>query len=368
MQRRKRNRKFARRVAESGGAGHGLQEEESATCSAGRRRPLRETVQRLSRQLWEFSEQVRLDTIQQAGDGMIVAGIMSGTSADGINVALVKITEPSAAPPARRFRSTQDRSSSSQFENPIRLLGHAAYSLPQSRPRGGAASHERAGTPAWRLGPAEFSAGRTLRRSRTRHPAQFRLKAELVGCHGQTLYHQGEPATLPGPQMAVTWQTGEGAVIAARVGVPVVSDFRPADMAAGGKGAPLVPFLDYLLYRDRRIGRIVQNIGGIANLTAIPAGASRGTSHCLRHRPRQHGDRCGHGSPLRKPYDRDGRIAASGAVLERSFSVMLRRAIFPPQAAQNRRTRRVRTRVRASIRRSCADARARQTSSPRPRR
>ncbi len=103
---------------------------------------------------------------------------------------------------------------------------------------------------------------------------RFRRKVELIGCHGQTLYHQGEPAAFLGRKLAVTWQTGEGAVIAARVGVPVVSDFRPADMAAGGKGAPLVPFLDYLLYRDQRIGRIVQNIGGIANLTAIPAGAS----------------------------------------------------------------------------------------------
>ena len=102
---------------------------------------------------------------------------------------------------------------------------------------------------------------------------RFREKADLIGCHGQTLYHQGEPALFLGRKLAVTWQTGEGAVIAARVGVPVVSDFRPADMAAGGKGAPLVPFLDYLLYRDPRVGRIVQNIGGIANLTAIPAGA-----------------------------------------------------------------------------------------------
>ncbi len=102
---------------------------------------------------------------------------------------------------------------------------------------------------------------------------QFRVKADLVGCHGQTLYHQGEAQAFLGRKVAATWQTGEAAVIAARVGVPVVSDFRPADVAAGGKGAPLVPYLDYLLFRDPKIGRIVQNIGGIANLTAIPAGA-----------------------------------------------------------------------------------------------
>ena len=102
---------------------------------------------------------------------------------------------------------------------------------------------------------------------------RFRVKANLIGCHGQTLYHQGNAERFLGRKVSTTWQTGEGAVIAARVGVPVVSDFRPADLAAGGKGAPLVPYLDYLWFRDARIGRIVQNIGGIANLTAIRAGA-----------------------------------------------------------------------------------------------
>ena len=83
---------------------------------------------------------------------------------------------------------------------------------------------------------------------------KFRIKAQMVGCHGQTLFHQGEPGLFLGRRVAVTWQTGEGAVIAARVGAPVVSDFRPADMAAGGKGAPLVPFLDYLLSAMRAWG------------------------------------------------------------------------------------------------------------------
>ena len=83
-----------------------------------------------------------------------------------------------------------------------------------------------------------------------------RIKLDLIGCHGQTLYHQGEASSFLGRKLAVTWQTGEASVVAARLGVPVVSDFRPADMAAGGKGAPLVPFLDYFLCRDARVGRI----------------------------------------------------------------------------------------------------------------
>ena len=166
--------------------------------------------------------------------------------------------------------------------------------------------------------------------------SQFRLKAELIGCHGQTLYHQGEPEPYLGRKLAVTWQTGEAAVIAARVGVPVISDFRPADMAANGKGAPLVPFLDYLLYRDQRLGRIAQNIGGIANLTAIPAGASpeqvlafdTGPGNMVIDAVTEH--------LFGKRYDRDGEIAASGAALEDVIADVLRQPFFrrkPPKTA-----------------------------------
>jgi anhydro-N-acetylmuramic acid kinase len=125
-------------------------------------------------------------------------------------------------------------------------------------------------------------------------------------------------------------------VIAARVGVPVVSDFRPADMAAGGKGAPLVPFLDYLLYRDQRIGRIVQNIGGIANLTAIPAGASSSEVVAFDTGPGNMVIDAVTDRLFGKPYDRDGRIAASGAVLEHVLASVLRQPFFhrkPPRTA-----------------------------------
>jgi anhydro-N-acetylmuramic acid kinase len=165
---------------------------------------------------------------------------------------------------------------------------------------------------------------------------KLRVKAALVGCHGQTLYHQGDAAQYLGRKLAATWQTGEAAIVAARVGVPVVSDFRPADMAAGGKGAPLVPYLDYLLFRDARVGRIAQNIGGIANLTAIPAGATLNDVIAFDTGPGNMVLDAVTQQLFGQAFDRDGRIAASGAWIEPVIVNILRGDFFrrkPPKTA-----------------------------------
>jgi anhydro-N-acetylmuramic acid kinase len=165
---------------------------------------------------------------------------------------------------------------------------------------------------------------------------KFRLKSQLVGCHGQTLYHQGEAASFLGRKLAVTWQTGEGAVLAARLGVPVVSDFRPADMAAGGKGAPLVPFFDYHWYRDPHIGRIAQNLGGIANLTAIPASAPLSQVLAFDTGPGNMVIDAVTERLFGRTYDRDGEIAASGKVVGSVVSDLLQSSFFqrkPPKTA-----------------------------------
>jgi anhydro-N-acetylmuramic acid kinase len=190
---------------------------------------------------------------------LIVAGVMSGTSADGIDVAMVEMAE---------------RRDSAKGPLSFRLLGHANYPYPR---RVRAALLSAMNAPAASvadLARLNFLLGELYSDAILATQRKFRAKADLVGCHGQTLYHQGEAQRFLGHKLTATWQTGEGAVIAARVGVPVVTDFRPADMAVEGKGAPLVPFLDSMLFRDGKVGRIALNIGGIANLTAIPAGAS----------------------------------------------------------------------------------------------
>jgi len=256
---------------------------------------------------------------------MIVAGIMSGTSADGINVALVRLMWS---------RATRPRAARSKLE--FKLVAHAEYPYPKNVRQAVLQAMNASNASVADLARLNFLLAELYADAVLATQRRFRHKVELVGCHGQTLYHQGEAALFLGRRLAVTWQTGEGAVIAARVGAPVVSDFRPADMAAGGKGAPLVPFLDYLLYRDQRVGRIVQNIGGIANLTAIPAGASAEKVVAFDTGPGNMVIDAVTGCLFGKPFDRDGRIAASGTVIDDVLAHALRLPFFrrrPPKTA-----------------------------------
>jgi anhydro-N-acetylmuramic acid kinase len=268
---------------------------------------------------------------------MVVAGVMSGTSADGINVALVRIGKGRAldlhawAAATARVHGRVARGHTSFL-----LLGHAEYPYPPKVRAAVLAAMDADGARVADLARLNFLLGELYADAVLATQRQFRVKAELVGCHGQTLYHQGEPQSFLGRKVAATWQTGEAAVIAARVGVAVVSDFRPADMAAGGKGAPLVPYLDSLLFRDPKIGRIVQNVGGIANLTAVPAGARAGHIFAFDTGP---GNMVIDGATealFGRPLDRGGKIAASGMVLEPVVGQMLKRRFFsvkPPKTA-----------------------------------
>jgi len=249
---------------------------------------------------------------------MIVAGVMSGTSADGVNVALARIL---------------GRNTSLRWQ----LLGHAAFPYPAAVRNFALKQMNAASARVADLARLNFLLAEIYADAVQQTLREFKVtKLELIGCHGQTLYHQGEPAPFLGRKLAVTWQTGEGAVLAGRTGVPVVSDFRPADMAAGGKGAPLVPMLDLLVYRHRRRGRILQNIGGIGNLTAIPAGAKSDQVIAFDTGPGNMViDACMERLYGRR-FDKDGRIAGSGSVLQNVLAKVLHQPFFrkqPPKTA-----------------------------------
>jgi anhydro-N-acetylmuramic acid kinase len=248
---------------------------------------------------------------------MIVAGVMSGTSADGIDVAIVRIA------PVKRWPK-------------LTLLVHESFRYPAAlRAAVLAAMNAKSTSTAelarlnWRLGIAYAEA---VKATVARHKVQI----DLVGCHGQTLYHQAQSGSYAGKSFACTWQAGEAALIAAELGAPVVSNFRPADMAAGGQGAPLVSLLDRVLFANRNRGRVLQNIGGIANLTAIPADAGVDAVMAFDTGPGNMVMDALAQKLFRKSYDRNGANAAKGRVLDSVVEWMMRNRYFalkPPKSA-----------------------------------
>lgn len=254
---------------------------------------------------------------------MRVIGLISGTSADGIDAALVRIE---GRPPRIRLRleAAQTLPYPAQVRNAILRVAEGAATTTGELSR----LHMLLGELfAWAARRVCRAAGCALR------------DVALIGSHGQTVYHQGRPERwLTGQRVAATLQIGEPAVIAARTGRPVVADFRPADLAVGGQGAPLVPLLDYLLYRHPTHGRVALNIGGIANVTVIPAGG--GPKDVLAFDT-------GPGNMVidalvrrftkdRRRFDRDGQMAARGRPLRHVLDRLLADPFFrrpPPKSA-----------------------------------
>jgi len=240
---------------------------------------------------------------------MLVLGMMSGTSADGIDTALVKI---SGAPPNLK----------------INLLGHVKQNFPPTIRKEILRVAEQ--NP---LSPGEFSQlharlGQLYAEAALNACKKLKIpphKVALIGNHGQTIFHQGQPVNFLGAKTASTLQIGDGSTIAALTGITTVSDLRPADIALGGQGAPLVPYVDYLLWRDKKLGRVALNIGGIANLTVIPADAKpsdvlafdTGPGNMLIDALVQHFT---HG---RQRYDKNAQLAAQGKLVPQLLQTLL---------------------------------------------
>jgi len=188
---------------------------------------------------------------------MLVLGLMSGTSADGIDVALARI---SGAPPRLDAK----------------LLGHTSISFPPAIRKEILRVAEQQTITAGELSQLNFRLGELFGDAAMEACRRFHIsprRVSLIGSHGQTIFHQGKPIRFLGRPTASTLQIGEPSVIAARSGITTVGDFRPADVALGGQGAPLVPYADYLLYGHPKLGRVSLNLGGIANITVLPANA-----------------------------------------------------------------------------------------------
>jgi len=189
---------------------------------------------------------------------MLVLGMMSGTSADGIDVALART---SGAPPHINTK----------------LLGHTSFNFPPALRKEILRVAEQQPISAGELSQLHFRLGELFADAALVACRRFKVsprRIALIGSHGQTIFHQGRATSYFGSPTASTLQIGEPSVIAARTGITTIGDFRPADMALGGQGAPLVPYADYLLYRHPKLGRVSLNLGGIANITVLPRAAT----------------------------------------------------------------------------------------------
>ncbi|MBM4103568.1 MAG: anhydro-N-acetylmuramic acid kinase [Planctomycetes bacterium] len=245
-----------------------------------------------------------------------VAGLMSGTSADGVDVAIVDIDN----------RST-------------RLAAFAMYPYSATIRKAIFSLFDPATSTVDEICHYNFVLGDIFADAVIKlcDSSGISLKTiDLIGSHGQTIYHNPSSGRYAKRLVRSTLQIGEPAVIAQRTGITTVADFRPADMAVGGQGAPLVPFADYILFADKRITRAVQNIGGIANVTYLPASSSPDKIIAFDTGP---GNMIIDGlinliSGGKKRYDRNGAFAAKGTVSRVMLSKMLNHPYFnrrPPK-------------------------------------
>ena len=250
---------------------------------------------------------------------MVVAGVMSGTSADGVDVAVCRISAP-------RVEGDVPR---------VKVLGHVGFGYSKAVRAAVLRVMEGEAVPAAEMSRLHWRLGEVYAECVSRAVEELGVKVGLVGCHGQTVHHEAAARRVLGGAVRSTWQMGEASVIAERLRCPVVSDFRPADLAAGGQGAPLVPMLDYVMFRSGRVSRVLLNLGGIANLTAIPAGGGLDAVMAFDTGPGNMVIDACMARLFGRGFDRGGAVGRRGRVLTSVVDEVLRERYFsalPPKS------------------------------------
>jgi anhydro-N-acetylmuramic acid kinase len=242
-------------------------------------------------------------------NSMIVMGLMSGTSADGIEVALAQI---SGASPRIK----------------IRLIGHVSVGMDKAVRAEILRVAEGIKVSAGEISQLNFRLGEVFAEAALTACKKLRVplrKLDLIGSHGQTIFHQGKAVPFLHEPTRSTLQIAEPAVIAARTGVTTIGDFRVADMATGGQGAPLVPFADWILHSHPEISRASLNLGGIANITVMPAGAGATKVFAFDTGPANMliDALVSHFTKGRKRFDRNAQIAMRGTCISSLLSELL---------------------------------------------
>ena len=250
---------------------------------------------------------------------LLVAGVMSGTSADGIDVALCRVSPALNEDSVPRLKVLGHRSFAYDKKLRAAVLGVAA---------GNKTTAAELTQLSWRLGARYAECIEITSR-------ELNLKPQLAAIHGQTVYHQASATKFLGAPIRCTSQIGEPALVAERLRIPVISDFRPADLAAGGQGAPLVPMLDFCLFRHATKNRLLLNLGGIANITALPAACTTAGVLAFDTGPANMLVDILMQQLYQRRFDKNGAIAASGRAIEPVLERLLRTAYFSEPAPKS---------------------------------
>jgi anhydro-N-acetylmuramic acid kinase len=250
-------------------------------------------------------------------DKLRVAGLMSGTSVDGVDVAIVDISRQK-----------------------VNLLAFDVFPYPKSLRKEILDLCNPESASLDNICHFNFVLGEVFADAVIRLCSKSDIALDtidLIGSHGQTIYHNPKGKRYGKRIIRSTLQIGEPSVIAQRTGITTIADFRPRDMAAGGEGAPLVPYADYILFSNNRLSRAIQNIGGIANVTFLPRSCKQSEIVAFDTGP---GNMVIDGivrlvSSGRRRFDLSGKIAAQGKVNGRLLSEMLRHPFLkrrPPKS------------------------------------
>jgi anhydro-N-acetylmuramic acid kinase len=266
----------------------------------------------------------RLRRLLDRADGTLrIVGLMSGTSVDGIDAALVEVGRE-----GETFTWRLSAFECVSWPHDLRDAILAAFRRDTSLPFLIALDT--------RVGEAFADAAAQIVRS----AGYAWSDIDAIASHGQTIWHQPEPSAVGEGWGRGTLQIGDGNVIAARTGCVVISDFRRADMAMGGQGAPLVPFVDYALFADPTEGRLVVNLGGIANLTWLPAGGTPTDVRAFDTGPANMAldALTAHLTAGQAAFDHDGALAAQGRVDRSLLDSLLEHPYFalPPPKSTGR--------------------------------
>ena len=250
----------------------------------------------------------------------VVAGVMSGTSLDGIDVAVARIAGSGRGLSVESLGATH-----APYPSAVRGTLHRNVEAATSNVRG--------------LSQLNALLGRLFADAVAGAANDAGVALDLVGSHGHTVHHVPVPERFAGIDgVASTLQIGDPATLAVRVGVPVIADFRTADIALGGQGAPLVPYFDYALFADPGEHRALLNLGGIANVTILPRGAGPDDVTAFDTGPANMVLDALAARLFGEPFDRDGRRAAAGTVDEALLTELLADPYFdrPPPKSTGR--------------------------------